>query len=116
MLPVGRREWVCQIFDPPTATGIPGACIPRHALAEWLTLARVLADHGPAPCEEGDPELWWPDKKDMNAPSTRIAVRACWRYPAREPCLSFALAAEERFGVWGGLLPEARRELRTVAA
>ncbi len=43
---------------PEPATGIPGACIPRHAVAEWLALAQVLADHGPAPCEKGDPELW----------------------------------------------------------
>jgi hypothetical protein len=98
------------------ATGIPGACIPRHAVGEWLALARVLADHGPAPCEEGDPEVWWLDKKDMDAPSTRMAVRACSQCPARDACLDYALAADERFGVWGGLLPEARRELRTDAA
>jgi hypothetical protein len=90
--------------------------LPAGARTEWLTLAAVLADHGPPPCEEGDPEAWWPDKKTMDAPSTRAAVRGCWRCPARDACLAYAVAADERGGIWGGLLPDERREMRRQAA
>ncbi len=91
------------------ATGIPGACIPRHAVAEWLALARVLADHGAAPCEEGDPELWWPVRG-----GSPDAVAGCEVCPARVECLAYAVAADEPDGIWGGTLP--RDRLRFVAA
>ncbi len=79
------------------ATGIPGVSISRHAVAEWLALARVLADHGPAPCEEGDPEAWWPVRGD--SPD----AAGCEVCPARTECLAYAVAADERDGIWGGL-------------
>ncbi len=92
---------------------IPWA-IPAGALAEWLRLAAVLDEISTVPCQT-DTEAWWPDRKDLDAPSTRSAVRACWRCPARAACLSFALAANERFGVWGGMLPDERRGMRQAA-
>lgn len=58
--------------------------IPPGALTEWLALAAVLEDAGTVPCRTSDTETWWPDKKDADAPSTRMAVRACWRCPARQ--------------------------------
>jgi WhiB family redox-sensing transcriptional regulator len=82
--------------------------LPAGARTEWLTLARVLADHGPPPCEEGDPEAWWPHKGDP-AQSARGGCEVC---PARVECLAYAVAAGEREGLWGGLLPEERRAVR----
>jgi hypothetical protein len=79
--------------------------IPPGALSEWLALAAVLEEVGTVPCRTSDAEAWWPDRRDMDAPSTRMAVRACWACPARTVCLSYAVAADERSGVWGGLLP-----------
>ncbi|MDP9356150.1 MAG: WhiB family transcriptional regulator [Chloroflexota bacterium] len=93
------------------AADFPGACIPRHAVGEWLALARVLADHGPAPCEEGDPELWWPVRGD--SPDAAAGCEVC---PARAECLAYALAADERDGVWGGTLPAERRAIVHRAA
>jgi hypothetical protein len=72
-------------------------------------------NYAPEP-EPVDTEAWWPDRKDLDAPSTRMAVRACWTCPARGACLSYAVAADERFGVWGGLLPDERRHLRCRSA
>lgn len=34
--------------------------------------------------------------------------QGCWRCPARDPSLAYAVAAGEREGVWGGLLPDQR--------
>jgi hypothetical protein len=87
--------------------------LPPEARTEWLTLARVLAEHMPPPCEEGEPEAWWPSPR---SPADPVAVEGCGRCPARSPCLAYALAADERFGVWGGLLPDERREMRRQAA
>jgi WhiB family redox-sensing transcriptional regulator len=91
------------------ATGIPGACIPRHAVGEWLALARVLADHGPAPCEKGDPELWWPVRG-----GSPDAVAGCEVCPVRTECLAYAVAADERDGVWGGLTRDERLQIVRV--
>lgn len=64
----------------------------------------MLADQGPAPCEEGDPELWWPIRGD-----SPDAVAGCEVCPARVECLAYAVAVDERDGIWGGLLPSERR-------
>ena len=40
------------------------------------------------------------------------AVAICRRCPVRQPCLDYALAAEERFGVWGGTTPRERHRMR----
>ena len=34
--------------------------VPDAAVREWLELAAALDECGPAPCERGDPEAWWP--------------------------------------------------------
>ncbi len=47
--------------------------------------------------------------EQRDRPSTRIAVRACWQCPARAACLDYAIAADERAGVWGETLPAVRK-------
>lgn len=84
--------------------------VPPGAEAEWQRLAVALEDAGTVPCRTSDAEAWWPDKPQMDAPSTRRAVQSCWRCPARAECLDYAIAADERFGVWGATLPDERRE------
>jgi len=44
--------------------------------------------------------------------SSQHACRLCG---ARQACLTYALAADERFGIWGGTLPEERQALRRNA-
>ena len=39
------------------------------------------------------------------------AKAVCATCEVRQPCLEFAIAAGERFGVWGGLTPQERRSL-----
>ena len=39
------------------------------------------------------------------------AVDACCACPAMDACLAYALAADERRGIWGGTLPDERRGL-----
>lgn len=84
--------------------------VPPGALLEWLALSAVLEESGAVPCRMSDPEAWWPDGNELDSPDTGMAVRACWRCPARVACADYALAADERGGIWGGTLPDERRE------
>ncbi|WP_456946824.1 WhiB family transcriptional regulator [Geodermatophilus sp. SYSU D00697] len=59
-------------------------------------------------CAETDPEAFFPEKGG----STREAKRVCAGCPVRSQCLEFALANDERFGIWGGLSERERRRLR----
>jgi WhiB family redox-sensing transcriptional regulator len=59
-------------------------------------------------CAETDPEAFFPEKGG----STREAKRVCVGCEVRAECLEFALASDERFGIWGGLSERERRRLR----
>nr|WP_279385430.1 WhiB family transcriptional regulator [Klenkia marina] len=54
------------------------------------------------PCRRKPPELWWRAKHEE-------AKGLCRQCRAREACLDYALAADERFGIWGGRAPNERR-------
>ncbi|WP_082557042.1 WhiB family transcriptional regulator [Modestobacter sp. Leaf380] len=78
------------------------------AAAEADELRRVVERHHPVPCQQTDPDLWWPERRTPPQ-DIELAVDGCLRCPAAGACLAYALAADERFGVWGGLTPEDRR-------
>ena len=59
-------------------------------------------------CAEVDPELFFPEKGG----SAREAKKVCASCEVRAECLEYALAADERYGIWGGLAEQERRPLR----
>lgn len=59
-------------------------------------------------CAQADPDAFYPEKGG----TTREAKRICQVCPARPECLEYALARNERFGIWGGLSERERRLLR----
>lgn len=59
-------------------------------------------------CQYTDPEVFFPEKGQATAPAKRI----CTRCPVTEQCLTYALAGDERHGIWGGLSERERRLLR----
>lgn len=61
-------------------------------------------------CAQTDPEAFFPEKGG----STREAKRICAGCEVRAECLEYALANDERFGIWGGLSERERRRLRRV--
>jgi WhiB family redox-sensing transcriptional regulator len=61
-----------------------------------------------ASCTETDPGIFFPPHGD---PATE-ARQICARCPVRDDCLAYALDADERYGIWGGLDPDERRSLR----
>jgi len=62
-------------------------------------------------CAETDPEAFFPEKGG----STREAKRICSGCEVRSQCLEYALAHDERFGIWGGLSERERRKLKKKA-
>jgi WhiB family redox-sensing transcriptional regulator len=74
----------------------------------------LLEDQGwqeSALCAETDPEAFFPEKGG----STREAKKICTGCEVRSECLEYALANDERFGIWGGLSERERRRLRRRA-
>ena len=62
-------------------------------------------------CAQTDPEAFFPEKGG----STREAKRVCSPARSAAECLEYALANDERFGIWGGLSERERRRLKKAA-
>jgi WhiB family redox-sensing transcriptional regulator len=92
-----------QLINPatwPTLTDeIPIDEIPYTEAEVWMAYAV---------CASTDPEAYFPEKGG----STREAKKTCLGCDVRRQCLEYALANDERFGVWGGLSERERRKLR----
>jgi WhiB family redox-sensing transcriptional regulator len=61
-----------------------------------------------------DPELWFP--ANGNRATAERAKAICRICPVRSACLEWAMAANERTGIWGGTTPNERRALRRTDA
>lgn len=59
-------------------------------------------------CAQVDSELWFPDKGG----SVKEAKQICQACPVLSSCLEYALATDERFGVWGAMSERERRRLK----
>lgn len=96
--------------------------LPSDAGKPTSTLASVVdifqgIDEGPlawqerALCAQTDPEAFFPEKGG----STREAKKVCSSCDVRAECLDYALANDERFGIWGGLSERERRKIKRRA-
>jgi WhiB family redox-sensing transcriptional regulator len=65
-----------------------------------------------AACLQADPDAFYPEKGG----SSRAAKRVCHTCPVQAECLSYALANDERFGIWGGMSERERRQLKRRAS
>jgi len=74
------------------------------------TMSRAWRDVGL--CRDKDPNLFYPLGTGRHTvKQADVAKTLCRVCPSREPCLAFALATDQRLGVWGGTTPEERRRL-----
>lgn len=73
-----------------------------------------------AACRGLDPELFFSSEDVENRQERRDteadAKAVCARCPVAQACLDYALEAGERYGIWGGLNSQERRDLRRAAA
>lgn len=101
--------------NPETAGQMPDAAAVPGSI--WQAVAGAygtdddegeLAWQTDALCAQTDPEAFFPEKGG----STRDAKRVCEACPVRSECLDYAMAHDEKFGIWGGLSERERRRLR----
>ncbi len=104
-----------DLADDDTAAGLldDGAGVDAVVLAGVQMGTDLLAGeeadwHERALCAQTDPEAFFPEKGG----STREAKKICTGCEVRSECLSYALANDERFGIWGGLSERERRRLK----
>lgn len=97
-----QTEAPADWFVDPAELGVPGA-MGNEAAEEGL-----LSWQSEALCAQTDPEAFFPEKGG----STRDAKRICESCDVRAQCLEYALANDERFGIWGGLSERERRRLK----
>lgn len=102
--------WNVYTGSMPSDAGTPST------LASVVDIFSVAAE-GPlswqdrALCAQTDPEAFFPEKGG----STREAKKVCASCEVRAECLEYALAHDERFGIWGGLSERERRKLKRRA-
>ncbi|WP_136089519.1 WhiB family transcriptional regulator [Auritidibacter ignavus] len=113
-LEAGQPHNVTALHSVPTA---PQKQAPSSGVQSiWLGLPGFgdtaddgeLAWQADALCAQTDPEAFFPEKGG----STRDAKRVCAQCTVRQECLDYALAHDERFGIWGGMSERERRRLR----
>jgi len=97
-----QTEAPADWFVDPAELGVPGV-VGTDAADEGL-----LGWQSEALCAQTDPEAFFPEKGG----STRDAKRICESCDVRAQCLEYALANDERFGIWGGLSERERRRLK----
>lgn len=68
---------------------------------DWLAYAN---------CTGVDPKLFFPERGDSRTLQTAKTV--CAGCIVREECLEYALANNEKFGLWGGKSDRERRRMR----
>ncbi|GHH28593.1 hypothetical protein Srubr_39760 [Streptomyces rubradiris] len=106
----------------PAADG-PGYAVEPALIERFSVWGRLLAMHSDtitpaddtwrtqALCAQTGPDFFFPEPGS----SVREAKRICAMCELRPACLEYALAHDERFGVWGGLSEKERLALRRTA-
>jgi hypothetical protein len=88
----------------------PALGVPAAAVDAWVRLQLALAVlDGPPACATS-PERWWATAATPGGSAAQAeAVAWCVGCPVRVECAAYAIAAAERFGIWGGTTPAERR-------
>lgn len=81
----------------------------------YIRLAEAIRDADETPgCQTSDPEAFFPEVGQNFATTLeqRWAVEICNRCPVKTECGEYAIAANEQWGLWGGLTPRERQQIR----
>ncbi|WP_373298307.1 WhiB family transcriptional regulator [Nakamurella endophytica] len=113
---VGAVQRITVTAKGPAPMSQPGDVTVLDGWQSGLTLLPTTDEdvdwHDRALCAQTDPEAFFPEKGG----STREAKKICTGCEVRAECLSYALANDERFGIWGGLSERERRRLKRQAS
>jgi WhiB family transcriptional regulator, redox-sensing transcriptional regulator len=106
----GRKAIAARIRGEHTMTDL-AANMSSGELASVFGLPEEQSWQERSLCAQTDPEAFFPEKGG----STREAKKICVGCEVRAECLEYALANDERFGIWGGLSERERRRLKRVS-
>jgi WhiB family transcriptional regulator, redox-sensing transcriptional regulator len=76
-----------------------------------------FVDASQARCKGQPTEIFFASDNQRGAQLRRREQRAkqiCWSCPVLESCRRYALNAHEPYGIWGGLTPSERRQIRAA--
>ena len=112
-MPVHDAEIVQpELVQAELGEGATGVLAPADVVAAMVDPVEAeLSWQERALCAQTDPESFFPEKGG----STREAKKVCTGCEVRAECLEYALAHDERFGIWGGLSERERRRLKKAA-
>lgn len=79
---------------------------------EYIALAVAIREHGEPPCATSDPEMFFLPKGQQATAELQMAKALCAECPVKPECLTYAVASNEQFGIWGGLTASERSRLR----
>tara|TARA_R100001460_G_scaffold2077_6_gene7091 strand:- start:62 stop:367 length:306 start_codon:yes stop_codon:yes gene_type:complete len=76
-------------------------------------LNRALNAVGQTPCQ-ANPEAYFPEKEQAISEyeNRQMAYRLCQDCPVILECLNYAVEANEKYGIWGGLTTAQRQKLQ----
>jgi hypothetical protein len=87
----------------------------EQAFVEFSHAQAELEDSGKSlPCRL-DPEFFYPEdyyEQATKKVAENIAKQLCASCPLKALCASYAVLAQEDYGIWGGTNPRERREIR----
>ncbi len=108
-----KRSTLSNIRGVPQGARIHPAS-PRLGRRQVARLDNQAWRHAAA-CQKVDQELFFPSGPAAGTgPGTERAKAVCTYCPVQLPCLRFALATNQEFGVWGGYDEHERRRLRRL--
>jgi WhiB family redox-sensing transcriptional regulator len=77
----------------------------------FTELAEAIRKHGEPVCQQTDPEYWFPEAGGERYESL-VAKKYCGECPVQRQCAIYAIAADESYGIWGGLTDRQRVDVR----
>ena len=79
----------------------------------YIRLAKAIEEAPSVPvCQTTDPEIFFPEPGTSHTRELKWAIEECEKCPVRQECAEYALAANEPYGLWGGLTPRERQQIR----
>jgi WhiB family redox-sensing transcriptional regulator len=70
--------------------------------------------NGFALCTEVGGDMFFPEPCSQAAPQYKEMRKVCIRCEVNEECAEYAIQANEQEGMWGGLSPNERKEIRRL--
>jgi len=85
------------------------------ARKSYIELLKAMQEEGTPECAQL-PDVFFPNEYEFGSRTDiRLAKAVCARCPIRMQCLEYALIAREPHGIWAGLLPRERADLKRLA-